>query len=120
MSMADVTQILSALEQGDPRAAERLLPLVYDELRRLAAAKLARESPDHSPRPRPTGTGPTRGHGSIKRSFPAGRAATKAPRHKKAIAAVEKWGPEFRIGGWRPAKNGNGSVAPAAEPGLCG
>jgi RNA polymerase sigma factor (TIGR02999 family) len=43
--MADVTQILSALEQGDPRAAEQLLPLVYDELRRLAADKLARESP---------------------------------------------------------------------------
>lgn len=43
--MTDVTQILSALEQGDPRAAEQLLPLVYDELRRLAADKLARESP---------------------------------------------------------------------------
>jgi RNA polymerase sigma factor (TIGR02999 family) len=43
--MADVTQILSAIEQGDPRAAEQLLPLVYDELRRLAAEKLARESP---------------------------------------------------------------------------
>ena len=35
--MADVTRILSALEQGDPQAAEQLLPLVYDELRRLAA-----------------------------------------------------------------------------------
>jgi hypothetical protein len=35
--MADVTQILRAIEQGDPRAAEQLLPLVYDELRRLAA-----------------------------------------------------------------------------------
>ncbi len=43
--MADVTQILSAIEQGDPRAAEQLLPLVYDELRRLAAAKLVREGP---------------------------------------------------------------------------
>src|SRR4051794_39429275 len=45
VSMADVTQILSALEQGDPRAAELLLPLVYDELRRLAAQRLAREEP---------------------------------------------------------------------------
>src|SRR3954453_3727607 len=45
VSMADVTQILSALEQGDPRAAEQLLPLVYDELRRLAADRLAREAP---------------------------------------------------------------------------
>jgi RNA polymerase sigma factor (TIGR02999 family) len=39
----EVTSILSAVEQGDPRAAEQLLPLVYDELRRLAAQKLARE-----------------------------------------------------------------------------
>jgi len=43
--MNDVTQILSAIEQGDPRAAEQLLPLVYAELRRLAAQKLAREAP---------------------------------------------------------------------------
>src|SRR3954471_7377140 len=41
--MNDVTHILSAIEQGDPRAAERLLPLVYDELRLLAARRLARE-----------------------------------------------------------------------------
>jgi RNA polymerase sigma factor (TIGR02999 family) len=43
--MSEVTRILSAIEQGDSRAAEQLLPLVYDELRRLAAQKLARESP---------------------------------------------------------------------------
>ena len=43
--MNDVTQILSQIEQGDPSAAERLLPLVYDELRKLAAAKLANEKP---------------------------------------------------------------------------
>jgi RNA polymerase sigma factor (TIGR02999 family) len=41
--MSDVSRILSAIEQGDPHAAEQLLPLVYDELRRLAAQKLARE-----------------------------------------------------------------------------
>jgi RNA polymerase sigma factor (TIGR02999 family) len=41
--MSDVTTILSAIEQGDPSAAEQLLPLVYDELRRLAAQKLAQE-----------------------------------------------------------------------------
>jgi RNA polymerase sigma factor (TIGR02999 family) len=41
----DVTRILSAIDQGDPRAAEELLPLVYDELRRLAARKLAQEDP---------------------------------------------------------------------------
>jgi RNA polymerase sigma factor (TIGR02999 family) len=43
--MSDLTRILSAIDQGDPRAAEKLLPLVYDELRQLAAAKLARERP---------------------------------------------------------------------------
>jgi RNA polymerase sigma factor (TIGR02999 family) len=43
--MTDVTQILNAIEQGDPTAAEQLLPLVYDELRKLAAAKLAQEKP---------------------------------------------------------------------------
>jgi RNA polymerase sigma factor (TIGR02999 family) len=41
--MKDVTQVLSAIEAGDPHAAEQLLPLVYDELRKLAAAKLAQE-----------------------------------------------------------------------------
>jgi hypothetical protein len=41
--MSDVTRILSAIEQGDPHAAEQLLPLVYDELRELAAQRLARE-----------------------------------------------------------------------------
>src|SRR5215468_4057542 len=41
--MSDVTRILSAIEQGDPTAAEQLLPLVYGELRRLAAQKLAQE-----------------------------------------------------------------------------
>jgi RNA polymerase sigma factor (TIGR02999 family) len=41
----DVTSILSAIGQGDPHAAEQLLPLVYDELRKLAAQKLAREKP---------------------------------------------------------------------------
>lgn len=43
--MTDVTQILSQIEQGDPSAAEHLLPLVYDELRQLAAAKLQHEKP---------------------------------------------------------------------------
>ena len=43
--MSEVTRILSAIEQGDPHAAEQLLPLIYDELRQLAAAKLAREKP---------------------------------------------------------------------------
>ena len=43
--MGDVTRILSAIEKGDPAAAEQLLPLVYDELRKLAAQKMAQENP---------------------------------------------------------------------------
>jgi RNA polymerase sigma factor (TIGR02999 family) len=49
--MSDVTQILSAIEQGDPHAAEQLLPLVYRELRRLAAHKLAQEQPGQTLEP---------------------------------------------------------------------
>jgi RNA polymerase sigma factor (TIGR02999 family) len=43
--MTEVTRVLSAVEQGDPHAAEQLLPLVYDELRKLAAEKMAQEQP---------------------------------------------------------------------------
>jgi RNA polymerase sigma factor (TIGR02999 family) len=43
--MHDVTRVLSAIEQGDPNAAEQLLPLVYDELRKLAAERMAHEKP---------------------------------------------------------------------------
>lgn len=46
--MSDVTHILAQIESGDPKAAEQLLPLVYDELRKLAAAKMAQERADHS------------------------------------------------------------------------
>ena len=46
--MSDVTQILSQIQAGDAVAAERLLPLVYDELRKLAAAKMAHENPGHT------------------------------------------------------------------------
>jgi RNA polymerase sigma factor (TIGR02999 family) len=44
-AMSDVTQLLSAIDAGDPKAAGQLLPLVYEELRRLAASKMAREKP---------------------------------------------------------------------------
>ena len=46
--MTDITGILCAIEHGDPKAADQLLPLVYDELRELAAQKMAQEKP---PRP---------------------------------------------------------------------
>jgi RNA polymerase sigma factor (TIGR02999 family) len=49
--MTEVTQVLSAIEQGDPHAAAQLLPLVYDELRKLAALKLAQEKPGQTLQP---------------------------------------------------------------------
>lgn len=49
--MSDVTRILSKIEQGDPSAAGKLLPLVYDELRKLAAQKLAQEKPGQTLQP---------------------------------------------------------------------
>jgi len=49
--MADVTQILFDMERGDPRAAAELLPLVYDELRKLATARMAEERADHTLQP---------------------------------------------------------------------
>jgi RNA polymerase sigma factor (TIGR02999 family) len=49
--MSEVTRILSAIEHGDPSAAQELLPLVYDELRKLAAQRLAKERADHTLQP---------------------------------------------------------------------
>jgi RNA polymerase sigma factor (sigma-70 family) len=49
--MSDVTQLLSAIDRGDPTAADQLLPLVYKELRSLAARKLGREAPGHTLQP---------------------------------------------------------------------
>jgi RNA polymerase sigma factor (TIGR02999 family) len=51
VSMSDVTRILAAVEAGDPSAAPQLLPLVYDELRKLAAARLAEEAPGQTLQP---------------------------------------------------------------------
>jgi len=49
--MSEVTRILSAIEEGDPHAADQLLPLVYDELRKLAAQKMAQEAPGQTLQP---------------------------------------------------------------------
>ena len=46
--MSDVTAILARISSGEPHAADQLLPLVYEELRRLAAAKMKNEKPDHT------------------------------------------------------------------------
>ena len=88
VSMNDVTRILSAIEQGDPQAAEQLLPLVYDELRKLAAQRLAAgearpDAPGHGPGPRgvpPARRTPTRpGTGTA--------AATSSPPRPRRCAA---------------------------------
>jgi len=49
--LSDVTRILESIEQGDPKAADALLPLVYGELRKLAAAKMANEAPNQTLQP---------------------------------------------------------------------
>jgi RNA polymerase sigma factor (TIGR02999 family) len=72
--MTDVTHILSAIEQGDPAAAEQLLPLVYDELRRLAAQKLAQETPGR------TLQATALVHEAYLRLVGSGDAASRAPR----------------------------------------
>jgi RNA polymerase sigma factor (TIGR02999 family) len=49
--LSDVTRILESIEQGDPKAADKLLPLVYEELRKLAASKMANEAPNQTLQP---------------------------------------------------------------------
>jgi hypothetical protein len=49
--LSDVTRILESIEHGDPNAADKLLPLVYEELRKLAAARMANESPNQTLQP---------------------------------------------------------------------
>jgi RNA polymerase sigma factor (TIGR02999 family) len=94
--MSDVTQILSAVEAGDPQAAAELLPLVYDELRKLATANLAAERPGqtlqatalvHEAYVRLVGTGPGPGWNSHGHFFGA---AARAMRQILVDAAREK------------------------------
>src|SRR6516225_6940717 len=67
-TMNEVTSLLSAIEQGEPKAAEQLLPLVYDELRKLAALKLAQEKPGQTLQRRPWFTRRTFGWSTRMRS----------------------------------------------------
>src|SRR5271156_1466411 len=94
--MNEVTRILSAIEAGDLHAAEQLLPLVYDELRRLAARKLAHESPGqtlqatalvHEAYLRLVGAAPGRQWDSRRQFFTA---AAQAMRHILVEAARRK------------------------------
>jgi RNA polymerase sigma factor (TIGR02999 family) len=103
--MADVTQILTAIEQGNSHAAEELLPLVYDELRKLAAARLAEEKPGHTLQPtalvheayvRLVGGGQSQGWGGRGHFFAAAaeamrRILVEAARRKRAEKAGGGW-----------------------------
>ena len=64
--MTEVTRILNAIDQGDPHAARQLLPLVYDELRKLAAAKMAQEAQDRHCKPQPWCMKPTCGWSALR------------------------------------------------------
>lgn len=84
--MNDVTQILEQIDQGDLAAPERLLPLVYDELRRLAASKMGRESPGqtleatalvHEAYVKLVGNAPARSYGDRRHFFAAAATAMK-------------------------------------------
>jgi RNA polymerase sigma factor (TIGR02999 family) len=99
--MPEVTTILSQIEHGDPKAAEQLLPLVYDELRRLAAAKIAQEKPGqtlqatalvHEAYLRLAGQEPSqpwdgRGHFFAAAAEAMRRILVEQARHKKSIKA---------------------------------
>jgi RNA polymerase sigma factor (TIGR02999 family) len=103
--MSEVTRILSAIECGAPSAAERLLPLVYDELRKLAAAKLAQERPGqtleatalvHEAYLRLVGNGESRdwngrGHFFAAAAEAMRRILVENARHKKSAKAGGPW-----------------------------
>ena len=102
--MNDVTRILSAIEHGDPRASEQLLPLIYDELRRLAAQKLGREPSGLTLQPtalvheayiRLVGGGPPNGWDGRGHFFAAAAEAMR----RILVEAARRWKAEKRGGG---------------------
>ena len=128
--MTDVTQILSQIESGDPSAAEQLLPLVYEELRKLAAAKLAQEKPGQTlqatalvheaylrlvdvetgpalEQPRPFLCGRRRGHAADSgRAAPAQGAASNAAATGSASTSMSLTRPTSVVDPTRPARAG--------------
>ena len=104
--MSEVTRILSAIDQGDPHAAEQLLPLVYDELRKLAAQKLAQERPGqtltatglvHEAYLRLVGTGPEQRWDSRSHFFAAAAEAMR----RILIDQARRKQAEKHGGGWQ-------------------
>ena len=85
--MSDVTRLLDAAAAGDPQAAADLLPLVYDELRKLAAARLADEKPGQTLQPPPWSTRPTCGWSAATSRRTGTAAATSSPPPPRPCAA---------------------------------
>ena len=81
--MSDVTRILCAIDQGDPAATEQLLPLVYQELRRLAAQRLSHEKPGPDPAGHRAGSRGVHPVGGRRASPSAGIHAASPPRQPK-------------------------------------
>ena len=86
--MSEVTRILSAIEKGDTDSVEKLLPLVYDELRRLAADHLARERPGQTSRPPPWSTKRTCGWSAPGAASSGMAAATSSRRRPQAMRQI--------------------------------
>jgi len=96
--MNDVTHILSAIERGEPQVTEQLLPLVYDELPKLAPQELAGEPPPGCSRPRPWSMTPTSGWSAA--AIRAGRAVTtSSPRRPRAVFSpcTSPWSGQHRL-----------------------
>ncbi len=117
--MSDVTRLLDAVEQGDPKAAEDLLPLVYDELRKLAAQKMAHEPPGHTLQPtalvheawlRLAGDGPQhwegRGHFFAAAAEAMRRILVERARRKRRLR---------HGGGWQRVDLEDAEISPVAE-----
>src|ERR687884_155440 len=119
--MSDVTRLLSAIEQGDSHAAGRLLPLVYDELRRLAAQKLASEKPGqtlqatalvHEAYLRLVGAGRGQPRGNRGQFFAAAAGAMR----RILINRARDKGRVKRGGGWRRLRLEHIDLSPAEPP----
>ena len=123
--MNDVTQLLGAIEQGDPHAAEQLLPLVYDELRTLAAQRLAREKPGqtlqatalvHEAYLRLVGVDKDQ-HWNSRGHFFA--AAAEAMRRMASAAAAKKWPRPSQRGSPSPTRRRYASWTRAVGSSVC-
>ena len=118
--MDAITQVLNAIDQGDPNAAEQLLPLVYEELRQLAAQKLAHEKPGQTLQPtalvheaylRLVGTGEERHWDSRGHFF-----AAAAEAMRRILVEIARQKTSLKRGGDRDRMDGDDALLAAPEP----